>query len=264
MTASLVGEAGSAELVFEQPLTERVRTFLRLELLFTQYRHHRLDRSSCGARAALHAFLDLLVVISRSDLKGDILKELNDQHQHLQRLASKPGVDQAQLKGVLAEITEALNGLQQLATQFASSLLRGSDFLTSILNRSTIPGGTCGFDLPHYHFWLGQPYERVERDLDAWFADLEPFERAILLYLRLLRASVPAEALDAQNGIYLHTPTGPCLLVRVLVARDAGVYPEISAGRHRFTVRFMSVRDIGARALQAQAQIPFQLQCCNL
>lgn len=259
-----MSEAVAADLVFEQPLTERVRTFLRLELLFAQYRHYRKDRSVGGARATLDAFLDLLVVISRSDLKSDIVKELNDQHQHLLRLSTRTSVDQSQLKGVLAEITEAVNGLQQLATQFASSLLRGSDFLTSILNRSTIPGGTCGFDLPHYHFWLGQPYERIERDLEAWFADLRPFERGILLYLKLLRASVPAEPLRAHNGVYLHLPTGPCLLVRVLVPLSAAVYPEISAGRHRFTVRFMNVRDIGARAQQAQSEIPFQLQCCNL
>ena len=254
----------AADLTFEQPLTERVRTFLRLELLFAQYRHHRRDRTIAGARAALDAFLDLLVVISRSDLKGDILKELGDQHQHLTRLAARAAVDQEQLKITLAEITQALNGLQQLTTQFASSLLRGSDFLTSILNRSTIPGGTCGFDLPHYQFWLSRPFERVEHDLDVWFADLQPFERAILLYLKLLRASKPAEHVRAQKGIYLHTPTGPCLLVRVLVPSTAEVYPEISAGRHRFTVRFMTVRDVAARAVQAQTDIPFQLQCCHL
>lgn len=259
-----MSEAATPDLVFEQPLSERVRTFLRLELLFLQYRHHRSKRDSFGARATLHALLDLLVVISRSDLKNDILKELTDQYHHLTRLAARPSVDQERLKGVLAEITEALNELQQLATQFANSLLRGSDFLTSILNRSTIPGGTCGFDLPHYHWWLSQPYERIERDLDAWFADLRPFERAILLYLKLLRASVPAEQVTARAGIYLHTPTGPCLLVRVLVPAAASVYPEISAGRHRFTVRFMSIHDVGARALQSQADVSFQLQCCNL
>ncbi|WP_028080058.1 cell division protein ZapD [Solimonas soli] len=259
-----MSERDVADLVFEQPLNERVRTFLRLELLFAQYRHHRKDGAVHGVRSTLHALLDLLVVISRSDLKNDILKELTDQYHHLTRLAAKPSVDQERLRGVLAEITAALNELQQLATQFANSLLRGSDFLTSILNRSTIPGGTCGFDLPHYHWWLSQPRAHIERDLDAWFADLRPFERAILLYLKLLRSSVQPEAVSAGNGIYLHTPTGPCVLVRVLVPAAAGVYPEISAGRHRFTVRFMGLRDISSRAQQAQSDIAFQLQCCNL
>ena len=259
-----MSEADADDVVFEQPLSERVRTFLRLELLFAQYRHHRRDRTTCGTRSSLHALLDLLVVISRSDLKNDILKELTDQYQHLTRLAARPSVDQERLQSVLADITEALNALQQLATQFANSLLRGSDFLTSILNRSTIPGGTCGFDLPHYHWWLSQPREMVERDLDAWFADLRPFERAVQLYLKLLRASVPASPVVASSGIYLHTPTGPCVLVRVLVPAAARVYPEISAGRHRFTVRFMGMRDINSRAQQSQADITFQMQCCNL
>src|SRR3546814_16794495 len=88
--------------------------------------------------------------------------------------------------------------------------------------------------------------KRVERDLDAWFADLRPFERAILLYLKLLRGSVPAEPLTARSGIYLHTPAGPCLLVRVLVPVAHSVYPEIRAGRHRFTVRFMAMRELSA------------------
>jgi cell division protein ZapD len=259
-----VSDADVNDLVFEQPLSERVRTFLRLELLFQQYRAHRRHETQNGARATLDALLDLLVVISRSDLKSDILKELTDQYHHMSRLAARPSVDQERLKGVLAEITEVLNELQQLATQFANSLLRGSDFLTSILNRSTIPGGTCGFDLPHYHWWLSQPRARITRDLDAWFADLRPFERAILLYLKLLRSSVPAEPLTARNGIYLHTPTGPCLLVRVMVPPTHSVYPEISAGRHRFTVRFMAMRELASRAQQSQDDIAFQLQCCNL
>ncbi len=250
--------------MFEQPLTERVRTFLRLELLFAQHRHHRTDKTPFGTRDTLSSLLDILVVISRSDLKSDILKELQDQHAHLTRLVARPDVDGARLSSLLGEITVALNGLQQLATQFAGSLLRGSDFLNALLNRSGIPGGTCGFDLPHYHYWLSQPHDRVQRDLDAWFADLRPFEQAINLYLRLLRESVAAEEVVARNGICIYTPTGPSTLVRVHVAASTGVYPEISAGRHRFTVRFMSVRDANSRAQQAQQDIPFTLQCCLL
>src|SRR3546814_19148136 len=121
-------------------------------------------------------------------------------YQHTTGMDERPSVVQARLRGVRAQVTEVLNELPQLARQFANSLLRGRDFLVSILTRSTIPGGTCGFDLPHYHWWLSQPRKRVERDLDAWFADLRPFERAILLYLKLLRGSVPAEPLTARRS----------------------------------------------------------------
>jgi cell division protein ZapD len=258
-----VSQAGEF-VAFEQPLTERVRTFLRLEFLFAQHEHHRKDASEFGVRATLNTLLDTLVVLSRSDLKNDILKELTDQHVHLTRLAARPGIDQQRLGGILHDITRAQNGLQQLATQFAGSLLRESDFLNGILNRSGIPGGTCGFDLPHYHFWLSQPYERVRRDLDVWRADIKPFTDAIGLYLRLLRNSVEPQPAEARGGMYVVAPPGPCQLIRVLVGPQAGAYPEISAGKHRCTVRFMSVRDAGARAVQAAADIPFQIQFCAL
>lgn len=249
-------------IVFEQPLTERIRTFLRLEFLFGEYDHHRADNSSFGARARLRALLDIFTVLGRSDLKKDIVKDLAEQQAVLTRLGNRPGVDNARLEKVLTEIKTALNNLQQLATQFASTALRENEFLLSIMNRSTIPGGTCAFDLPAYHHWLAQSPEKVGRDIDAWFADLVPFAQAILLDLRLLRGSVPILEAVAKGGTYVHAPQSVCTLLRVFVPKAAGVYPEISAGSHRFTMRFMELRDINQRAAQSHQDIGFRLQCC--
>jgi cell division protein ZapD len=251
-------------IAFEQPLNERVRTFLRLEFLFAQHAHHREDRSLIGIRARLQTLLDTLTVLSRSDLKKDILKELLEQHAHLTRLSQRPGVDQSRLRDVLVELTHAVNGLQQLATQFAGSALRDNEFLISIHNRSSIPGGTCAFDLPAYHFWLSQPYEQVKRDLDAWFADLAPFERAITLHLKMLRGSTEIAPAVARGGLYVHAPQAPVQLLRVFVPQEAAAYPEISAGAHRFTIRFVSLRDVNRRSSQVHADVPFRIQCCAL
>ena len=248
---------------FEQPLTERVRTFLRLEFLFRQHAHHRADLSEFGARATLQSLLDVLVVLSRSDLKNEIIKELTDQQNTLTKLSTKPGVDPERLRGALSEIASALQGLQQATTQFAATALRGHDFLISVLNRSTVPGGASAFDLPTYHHWLSKP-EEVRRDLDAWYGEIKAFEQAIGLYLRLLRKSVKPQDAVAVNGMYVHMPQGPCSLLRVMVPLSAGVYPEISAGKHRFSVRFMSVQDVHSRPHQAIGDIAFAMQCSNL
>jgi len=250
--------------VFEQPLNERVRTLLRLEFLFAQHKHHRADRTPWGVRSSLRALLDLLTVVSRSDLKTDLLKELSEQHAVLTRLQQRPGVDPSRLQSVLAEINDAVNAMQVLTTHTLGTLLRDNEFLISLLHRSTIPGGASAFDLPGFHFWLSQPYEHVRRDLDAWFADLVPFERATNLYLRLLRQGNEPTPETAKGGMFIYTPHAEYDLVRVLVGTELGVYPEISAGRHRFTVRFMVSRDVNTRATQAAADIPFQLQCCTL
>jgi cell division protein ZapD len=256
-------EAGSA-IVFEQPLNERVRTFLRLEFLFGQHHHHRADRTHWGVRATLRALLDILTIVSRSDLKTEILKELSEQHGALTRLQQRPGVDPARLQSVLAELNDAVNAMQVLTTHTLATVLRDNEFLISLLHRSTIPGGVGAFDLPSFHHWLSQPHDHIRRDLDAWFADLVPFERAVTLFLRLLRQSTEPLNEVAKGGMFVYTPHAEFELIRVLVGAGAGVYPEISAGRHRFTVRFMSQRDVNTRPVQAHADVPFQLQCCTL
>jgi cell division protein ZapD len=258
------GSVNTQIIAFEQPLNERVRTFLRLEFLFAQHRHYRNDRSNWGARETLHSLLDILTLVSRSDIKAEIIKELSDQHAALMRLKARPGVDPGRLNTVLSEITTALNAMQSLSTQFIASALRDNEFLISVLHRSTIPGGTCVFDLPAYHYWLSQREETVRRDLDAWFGDLKPYEQAIALLLRLLRSSTEAVSVTAASGVYLYSPTATFALVRVLVSPDYQVYPEISAGRHRFTIRFMSLKDVNARNQQSSQDISFQLQCCVL
>lgn len=250
--------------IYEQPLTERVRVFLRLEFLCAQLRHHRNDHSEFGVRGSLHVLLDILSVLSRSDLKNDILKELSERHAALTRLAAQPGVDPDLLGEVLQELRRAVAGLQRLATQFAGNLMRENDFLTTVANRYAMPGGTCGFDVPILHFWLSQPRTVAEADLDRWSEDIRPFEDAIVLYLRLLRESREAETALAPSGMYIHSPRAACQLLRVHVPKTLVAYPEISASRHRFSIRFVTLRQIDTRSQQIAVDVPFAIQSCAL
>jgi cell division FtsZ-interacting protein ZapD len=43
-----------------------------------------------------------------------------------------------------------------------------SDLFQTISQRSSIPGGTCSFDLPSYHYWLEQEKQRQDEDLNMW------------------------------------------------------------------------------------------------
>ena len=56
--------------------------------------------------------------------------------------------------------------------------------------------------------------------------------------------------------------TTPCQMIRVYVPDSALAYPEISAGRHRFTVRFMHQPRAEERPTQVQDDVRFRLVCC--
>ncbi|GAC1632567.1 MAG: cell division protein ZapD [Nevskia sp.] len=248
---------------FEQPLNERTRSLLRLEFLFAEYAHHAADLSAWGIRAGLRTLLDTIAVIGRTDLRTDLIRDLTEQRTVLNRLRARPDLDRSKLDAVLAELTAVLTTLHASSTH-PSAILRDNEFLFSVMNRSSIPGGTCVFDLPAYNRWLARPYAAVERDLSRWFSSLRPYQTAIALYLHLLRDSTAASELVAPAGVYLHVPQGIFPLLRVEVSPEADVYPEISAGKHRFSFRFMHLGDVNARNTQSLDDIPFRLQCCAL
>jgi cell division protein ZapD len=257
-------EQGAEWVVYEHPLNERVRFLLRLEFLFAQYRYHRGDSSIWGLRASLHTLLDALSVMGRADLRSDLVKELADQQAALNRLGKRPEISQERLAETLAQLGAATAELQGMASAYPAMALRSNEFLFAVLNRSSIPGGICGFDLPAYHWWLSRPRVQNERDLDGWMANLLPIERGIDLYLRLLRESTQPSPHTAEGGVYLHVAQAAYQLVRVHLPAAADVLPEISAGKHRVSIRFMRQGDINSRSAQAGGSIPFRLQCCLL
>ena len=77
--------------IFEQPLNERMRTFLRLDFLYNQALYHNEMASQWGSRAALASLIDILAITTRGDVRSDVLKELESQLTTLNEFQSQPG-----------------------------------------------------------------------------------------------------------------------------------------------------------------------------
>ena len=141
--------AEDALLVFEQPLNERMRTFLRLDFLYNQALYHNEMASQWGSRAAMASLIDILAIMTRGDVRSEVLKELEGQLTSLNEFQSKPGVDAQRLKILMSNLLRLRADLMGAGSAFLQPL-RDSEFLNSVKHRSAIPGGTCEFDLPDY------------------------------------------------------------------------------------------------------------------
>ncbi len=249
--------------VFEQPLNELTLSFLRLHFLISELDHYRRDDSDWGVRATVRTLLDTLSVLGRTDIKTELLKDLGEQQSALQRFSDRPDVDRDKLRGVLGELSTVMASLHRSSSAQPAALLRENDFLYAIHSRSAIPGGTCRFDLAAYHRWLCRGPEATQRDLDVWTRRLSAFRIGVDLSLRLLRTSSQPQSLVAHGGVFLHIPQAHYSLVRVQIAADSDVYPEISASKHRIAIRFMTLGDVNTRSVQETRDVPFQLQCCS-
>jgi cell division protein ZapD len=91
-------------LIFEQPLNERMRTFLRLDFLYGQALYHNEMGSQWGSRAAMGSLIDILAITTRGDVRSDVLKELERQLSLLTDFQSKPGVDVERLKTLMTNL----------------------------------------------------------------------------------------------------------------------------------------------------------------
>ena len=137
-------------ILYEFPFNERVRTLLRLEDLFDKLQYFCGQSHPYCHNTALLTLFEIVEVASRSDLKGELLQELERHKQSLAVLRNNPQVAQDALQSILAEIDAAQAALNT-ATGKAGQHLRENEWLMSVRGRSIIPGGTCEFDLPSYH-----------------------------------------------------------------------------------------------------------------
>ncbi|AFJ03360.1 hypothetical protein Q7C_2224 [Methylophaga frappieri] len=251
--------------IYEQPLNERIRTFLRLEFLFARI-HHSIQRDEIFShREAIDAMLNVLSIFERSDLKAEIIKEVERLVTTLSALENTPGVDRQALDLLLAELDQTLDALQ-IRKAGIGQALKENEFLYSIRQRSSIAGGTCDFDLPAYHYWLQHtPLADRHNQLRYWLEQFVAVEAAIDISLRLIRGSTGFSDAQAENGFFQRSLDGnqPCQLIRVMINTQAAYFPEISGGKHRFTVRFM-LFDINQRPQQINQDVPFRLSCCNM
>tara|TARA_R110002050_G_scaffold9504_1_gene32877 strand:- start:17323 stop:18093 length:771 start_codon:yes stop_codon:yes gene_type:complete len=253
------------KIIYEQPLNERIRTFLRIEFLFARLDHALKHNDELNNRNAIDALLSLLSVFERSDLKQEIVKELERLVSTLSALENTPGVDKHALNDLLDELDQILDSLH-LSKSAIGQTLRENDFLYSIRQRASIPGGSCDFDLPAYHFWLRHtPYETRKHQLLNWLNQFASMRAAIEISLRLIRGSTGFIPATASAGFFQQNldSSQANQLIRVQVMNDTTYYPEISGGKHRFTVRLMHF-DINQRAKQAAENIDFSLSICAM
>ncbi|MBF0219504.1 MAG: cell division protein ZapD [Gammaproteobacteria bacterium] len=249
--------------LYEHPLNERVRVLLRLEHLFRQMLHFHQGSSPWDSRMMITTLFDVLNLFSRADLKTEIIKEVERANNSFAALIENPHVDTSRLSTVLKALRHITNNLHAMTGQIGQSL-RDNPFLTSIRQRSSIPGGTCEFDLPSYHLWLQHPLEIRHRDQGAWLKELEPINQAVELLLKLIRNSSEITPCRADNGQYQQSLESdrPYQLIRVFLPQHIDYFPEVSGSRHRFTIRFIGIK--GEGPISHAQPTSFRLAICML
>jgi cell division protein ZapD len=248
---------------YEYPLSERVRTLLRFEDLYERVEYFLAKSDALEHHTALVSIFEILEVASRADLKSDLLQELERQKHSLESLRDYPDVSEAALNDILRKIDLSSSQLFQASGKVGQEL-RENDWLMSIKQRTSIPGGVCEFDLPSYHFWLQQNSDQRRHDLNHWLSPFAPIREAVVIVLRLLRESGKSATMVAKQGTYQQMMAGRVAqMLRIRLSRSYQCVPEISANKHALNIRFTS-NEGGQRPKTVETDVEFDLTFCNL
>lgn len=250
-------------ILYEYPLHERVRTYLRIEHLSLRLHQLVTRMDALDHHFALVTLFEILDVAARADLKSDLLKDLDRQRHALEAFRGNPAIEEVALESVIRDLSlrfETLNAQSGKAGQSLSE----NDWLMSIRSRISIPGGTCEFDLPAYYAWQHKTGVSRQTELTQWIASLTPLIDAVHLLLKLLRDSGAPQKVFANGGQFQQSlPQGRTfLLLRLAMDVTLERVPEISGNRLMVSVRFM--QQGGDHRLHAATDdVPFELALCS-
>jgi cell division protein ZapD len=249
---------------YDYPFNERIRTLLRVEDLFAKVLHNVAAGHEYHHHCALLTLLQILDVVDRSELKSELLQELDRQKHAMHLLVGNPAIVADALQATLNDIDVASNALRLETTKLGQTL-RANEWLMSIKQRAGIPGGVCEFDVPSYHYWLGLGEERRTRDLESWLKPLIPMQQAIVIILRILRGSGLTSKLVAVNGAYQKMLGGakPAQMLKIEMDDDVTCFPEVSANKYAINIRF-NLLDCTQKPQKFEDDVQFSLTLCNL
>jgi len=247
-----------SSVLFEHPLNERIRNYLKLEQLFKY-----LNVSSSGDINASHitffnALFSIVDTLERNDIRGDLIKELEKLEQHLVVWSQAPDVDTSLLEDNLKQTVALLCDLKKTKQKWLD--YRDIKFLTGLKQRFAMQGGTCAFDLPQLHFWLSQDNTSLKNEMQSWINLFSTVFSSLSLILKFIRLRGEFINIDTENGFYQDNGEN-LLLLRIKTPENSNFYPTVSGNKFRYSIRFvMPCNEMGRRYLNQPTN--FELARC--
>ncbi|MEW6981342.1 cell division protein ZapD [Colwelliaceae bacterium 6471] len=245
-------------ILYEHPLNERIRNYLKLEQLFAQAKdclQYEITSSQTIFFNALFAILDTL---ERNDIRGDLIKDLEKLEQNLVVWSKAPDIDTTALEDNLRQTVELVCKLKGTSPTWWQ--LKEDKFLCSLKQRFAIQGGSSSFDLPQLQYWLHRPKEQTTADINHWLSLLDQIKNALALVLKFIRQRAEFETIHTESGFYQDSGEG-LLLLRIKIDKDEKYFPTVSGNRFRYSIRFMLPCETSGRRYSNHATV-FKLARC--
>ncbi|MCO8049496.1 MULTISPECIES: cell division protein ZapD [Proteus] len=243
-------------IIFEHPLNEKMRSWLRIENSLIQINSFSAIDSLPTALSFFRAISEFIEVLDRGEIRAELLKELEKRQKKLQQWLSFPNVDKAIVTQIIDELAE--NAIVLSKAPRIGQHLKQDKVINLVKQRLSIPGGCCNFDVPALHLWLSLPQAIRDERLQSWLTGLLPLQNALNSLLMLIRQSDTFKPVLSHRGFYQDSAEEAELL-RVKIAIEHQIYPQVSGHKNRYAIRFLPLDSENGTV---PLDLPFEIACC--
>lgn len=247
--------------IYEEPVQEKVRKFLKIEYLFDRIFYFKNKEDRKDNYNALLALAQLYEILSRSDIKSELIREIETHNTYFIKI-KKVAEAQADLSK-LNSVLEKQDLLLKLIYNVESNYL---DYLDDdVLCKTIIKNCFTTLQPTSIEFWLTRDIILRETQIDLWLEPLLFIKKSVDFILEIIRKSATFNDKLAEKGFFIEKldPKKNILLVRVTLTSDLYYYPQISVGKQRLNIMFMS-KDDKNNLVRYKEDVPFILTTCVL
>ena len=245
--------------LYEEPVQEKIRKFIKIEFLLNKIYYFKGKDDKGENYTALLALCELYEILSRSDIKSELIREIETQNTYLQKVKKVPQADSSKLNSVLEKQDQLLKLIYSIEVNYLDHLERDILFKTILKNSFT------QLQPASVDFWLSRDILNRETQINLWLEPLIFIKRSIDFILEVIRKSGRFEDRMAEKGFFTEKQDSSknVLLIRVTLTSDLYYYPQISVGKQRLTIMFMT-KDDKNNLVPYQEDLNFILTTCSL
>lgn len=240
---------------FDHPLSERVRSFIRIKHLFCRFTRNLESEDKWLHHVAITSLFEIMECSSRVELKRDILQELERQRQRLHTTQYNPEL--------LDRVNQVAQDLQEVQQKFGQHI-RDNEWLMAMKQRMQIAGATTPIEFPSYYLWQQLSPEKRKQDLMTWSKAIMPTYHATELLLEILRSQPTVLECNAKKGNYQYSSLAQDMhLLTIELDLAENVLPEVAANKYFTHIRFLTASQNQVRGQQVERDVPFCMKICS-
>lgn len=244
--------------IFEQPLSEKLRTYLRIEQTFERFATLVASTDRAVHYAAFAALFELMEMTDHGDLRADLHSDLDKQLQQIATYRNNPQVDQEKLLRFELQLKKLHQWIVNFPGKFTAKL-KDNEFLYAVKHRYALPGGTVACDLPRLHVFLNQTPDFRRQRFEQWLFELQGVRTSVDVLLRLMRDNSHWREVAFDEGYFQLEPVQGQLL-RLKLISEPNHFPEVSSGKQRCIIRLaQTTPDFGVTYVKDSSTFEYAL-----